>query len=415
MVSAGGECPAINHVGYAIYQRAREHGMRVVGIRFGMDGLVGNSPNFVELDEAFFRVTEQWSGSLFGMSRTGFTKTPELLDPTLRALTSPPISANYVATIGGDDTLTSACRWLARARELGIPLRVAHAPKSIDNDPPLPDGVSTFGFDTATDEAARQLFRLAGDFGSATNRLCLVSLMGRGAGFYAYQSIKKASAHWSDVVSAMGLRPQLPYVFLPEMFPQPVTLDFFVDRVVIAARRTFQAAKDTRLFVPKLVLMAEGVFERLDKPSQERFASFLRLDEAEHIELALVPFVPILANMIGPRLKNLGISCKPRYEEIGFTTRTVLPLTAVDLSYAAALGKGLVDYLVADGSGGMVWVEDGQVKVLEAERIPRDAKGKVVPRSLRLMQPDCKEFLAPSFDVLAASPTEARPDARSVE
>jgi ATP-dependent phosphofructokinase / diphosphate-dependent phosphofructokinase len=49
-------------------------------------------------------------------------------------------------TIGGDDTALSASRLAAAA---GGALRVAHVPKTIDNDLPLPGGAPTFGFETA--------------------------------------------------------------------------------------------------------------------------------------------------------------------------------------------------------------------------------------------------------------------------
>ena len=63
---------------------------------------------------------------------------------TLQALQALHISA--LVTIGGDDTAFAAAE-VANASNGTV--RVAHIPKTIDNDLPLPGGVSTFGFETA--------------------------------------------------------------------------------------------------------------------------------------------------------------------------------------------------------------------------------------------------------------------------
>src|SRR5205807_4492051 len=66
------------------------------------------------------------------------------LHARLRALQGMGVAA--LVTIGGDDTAFSASRL---ARVAGGSMRVAHVPKTIDNDLPLPGGVPTFGFETA--------------------------------------------------------------------------------------------------------------------------------------------------------------------------------------------------------------------------------------------------------------------------
>ena len=49
-------------------------------------------------------------------------------------------------TIGGDDTAFSGSQVYKQA---GGTIRVAHVPKTIDNDLPLPGSTPTFGFETA--------------------------------------------------------------------------------------------------------------------------------------------------------------------------------------------------------------------------------------------------------------------------
>ena len=65
-----------------------------------------------------------------------------------------------VVTIGGDDTAFSASQVYERARGA---IRVAHVPKTIDNDLPLPPGVATFGFETARHTGVSIVRNLAED------------------------------------------------------------------------------------------------------------------------------------------------------------------------------------------------------------------------------------------------------------
>ncbi len=53
------------------------------------------------------------------------------------------LGIGYLVTIGGDDTAFSSS---IVAREMKGELLVAHVPKTIDNDLPLPGNMPTFGF-----------------------------------------------------------------------------------------------------------------------------------------------------------------------------------------------------------------------------------------------------------------------------
>ena len=57
------------------------------------------------------------------------------------------LGIDALVTIGGDDTAYSAQPGLQAGRAGAI--RVAHVPKTIDNDLPLPGSTPTFGFETA--------------------------------------------------------------------------------------------------------------------------------------------------------------------------------------------------------------------------------------------------------------------------
>src|SRR5438270_68334 len=100
------------------------------------------------------------------------------------------LGIDALVTIGGDDTAFSASR-LAQAAGGG--LRVAHVPKTIDNDLPLPGGVPTFGFETARSVGVQLVNNLMTD-AITTQRWYFVVAMGRSAGHLALGSGKSAGA-----------------------------------------------------------------------------------------------------------------------------------------------------------------------------------------------------------------------------
>ena len=94
-----------------------------------------------------------------------------------------------LVTIGGDDTAFSASQVYKRA---GGAIKVAHVPKTIDNDLPLPGSAPTFGFETARHYGVFIVRNLAED-SKTTGRWYVIVSMGRAAGHLAL-GIGKASA-----------------------------------------------------------------------------------------------------------------------------------------------------------------------------------------------------------------------------
>ena len=121
-------------------------------------------------------------------SRANPTTSPEALEQTVRVLRE--LDIGYLVTIGGDDTAFSA---YAVAKAAAGALRVAHAPKTIDNDLPLPGGMPTFGFETARHVGTELVLNLMED-SRTTNRWFFVVVMGRKAGHLALGIGKAAGA-----------------------------------------------------------------------------------------------------------------------------------------------------------------------------------------------------------------------------
>src|SRR5207244_4019571 len=127
-------------------------------------------------------------GSVLGTARTNPTKSSGDMESVLGVLRGLGIDA--LVTIGGDDTAYSASE-VHRCAEGRI--RVAHVPKTIDNDLPLPGSTPTFGFETARQLGVRLVRNLAED-ARTTSRWYLVVSMGRAAGHLALGIGKVAAA-----------------------------------------------------------------------------------------------------------------------------------------------------------------------------------------------------------------------------
>src|SRR5205085_3318815 len=115
-------------------------------------------------------------GSILGTSRTNPAANEEDMARVLEAFRKLGVTA--LVSIGGDDTAFSASRVHKAARGA---IRVAHVPKTIDNDLPLPGSTPTFGFETARHHGVYLLRNLAED-ARTTSRWYIIISMGRTAG-----------------------------------------------------------------------------------------------------------------------------------------------------------------------------------------------------------------------------------------
>src|SRR5262249_37336867 len=191
-----------------------------VGIIEGVDDLIGVS-------SAETRVrgitdvsrTHVQGGSILRTSRANpTTRDDGAEDPEWRlnnaVRTVGDLGLGTLVTIGGDDTAFSA---QALAVGAGGSLRVAHVPKTIDNDLPLPGGVPTCGLGTARSVGVELVNNLMPD-AITTQRWYLVVAMGRSAGHLAL-GIGKAAGATLTVIA--------------EEFPadEPISLDHLVDIV----------------------------------------------------------------------------------------------------------------------------------------------------------------------------------------
>src|SRR5438105_5082965 len=140
-------------------------------------------------------------GSLLGISRANPTKDKRYLETARDALAG--LGVTMLITIGGDDTAFSSMKLseVAAGR-----LRVAHVPKTIDNDLDLPPHIDTFGFQTARHLGVELVKNLMVD-AYTTSRWYLVVSMGRKAGHLALGIGKAVGATLTLIGEEFGTPP----------------------------------------------------------------------------------------------------------------------------------------------------------------------------------------------------------------
>jgi len=332
----GGPAPGINSVISAASIRASVTGHDVIGIRDGFRWLIrGDLSKTFELEvEAVTRIHFR-GGSVLGTSRDNPTKNEKHLDAVVDSLDK--LGIDKLITIGGDDTAFSAMRVEQHA---GGRIRVAHVPKTIDNDLDLPHGQFTFGFQTARHAGVEIVKNLMID-AKTTGRWYVIISMGRKAGHLAL-GIGKAAAATVTII--------------PEEFPgERIRLSHVVDIIVggILKRRT-QGRKDG------VAVIAEGIMERLDSEDLEALKTVGR-DAHGHIKLADIQFAPVLKAAIKARLIELGIDSAITTKDIGYELRCHEPIP-FDIEYTRDLGFCAAQFLINGGTGALVVSDSGRFR-----------------------------------------------------
>ncbi|HYH65309.1 MAG TPA: 6-phosphofructokinase, partial [Urbifossiella sp.] len=145
IVTGGGPAPGINGVISSVTIEAINQDLEVIGFQDGFKHLVlGDASAARPLTIPDVAPYYHRGGSILGTSRTNPARPPANLDRVITTLQG--LGVEYLVTVGGDDTAYSGSQVY---KEAGKAIRVAHVPKTIDNDLPLPPGIPTFGFETA--------------------------------------------------------------------------------------------------------------------------------------------------------------------------------------------------------------------------------------------------------------------------
>ena len=356
LLVGGGPAPGINGVISAATLAARRRGARVIGILQGFEWLMkGDIDHVVDLDaEAVSRIHEQ-GGSILKTSRANPTKDRANLDRVVDALGR--LGIDNLISIGGDDTCFSARTVGAAA---GNHLRVAHVPKTIDNDLPLPPGIPTFGFETARATAAGILATLLEDARTA-GRWYIVVMMGRNAGHLALGAAHSANATMALVAEEFG-GAKVP-----------------LDRIA----RTVEGSilKSTAEGRPHgVVVLAEGLGECLDPADLAAFPDLPR-DEHGHLRLAELPLGRLVRDRVEKGLALHGIKTTMVVKDVGYELRCVAP-NAFDQEYTRELGAAAVATLLAGHANVMITRQNQQIVPIPFDQILDPKTGKTRIRML---------------------------------
>ncbi len=352
----GGPAPGINAVIAAATTVATRRGAKVIGLLDGFKWIMeGRTDHTLVLDEAAVAGLHLRGGTVLHTARANPTRKREHLENCVKALES--LGIDHLLTIGGDDTATSASRV---AEAAGGRIRVAHVPKTIDNDLPLPPGIPTFGHDTAREHATAVVERILADCES-TQRWFFIVMMGRQAGHLALGAGKATGA---------------PLVLIPEEFAPPIRLADLV-RVLEGGivKRLARGRADG------VAVIAEGVMEYMD-PDDPHLVDVPR-DEHGHIRLAEIPIAKLLRTAVQDELAPRGVKVAIGEKEVGYELRSGYP-TACDRDYCLDLGAGAVEVLLSGESGVLVTRRGGRIVPVPFQEIIDPETGRSRTRQVDL-------------------------------
>src|SRR5437762_2373133 len=327
----GGPAPGINAVIAAATIEARNHGLRVLGCYDGFKWLAqGDITHVVELDINELSRIHFDGGSILRTSRTNPTKTQDgirYVGETLQRL-----GVDHLITIGGDDTCFSAAK-LARS----MPgLTVAHVPKTIDNDLPLPGDVVTFGFTTAVN-LGKELVRYLMSDAATTERWFFVTVMGRHAGHLTLGIGGSAAATLSVVAE--------------EFADDQVSLDRVADILEGAILKRRAHGREHGV-----ALLAEGIAEKLDPATLGN----VERDAYGNVRLAELDLGRVVKERVTQSLRARGLDVTIVAKDLGYELRCAPP-GATDIQYCRSLGYWATRFLLEGGSNAMVTIQAGRL------------------------------------------------------
>ncbi len=338
IIVSGGPAPGINGVIHSATIEARTQGYEVVGIYDGfqhlMEGKIVGCPLTIDdVSRIYLR-----GGSILRTSRANPTKEEEHLRLCGEALMAENIG--YLVVIGGDDTAYAAYRVARYAQEhMGADIHVAHAPKTIDNDLPLPEEINTFGFETARQVGAEITMSLMEEALTGL-RWFVVVTMGRKTGHLALGIGKSSGA-------TLTLIPE-------EWEGRTIRMQEVIDILVTAILKRMT---DDKCY--GVALVSEGVMEHMSHDDL-RELEYVERDAFGNVHLAEINFSDILKHELDSELAMLDIPIRVTSKDLGYELRCTDPV-AFDIDYTRSLGEAAVAFLLEGGTNATVTIQGTRV------------------------------------------------------
>ncbi|MDB5311240.1 MAG: 6-phosphofructokinase [Gemmataceae bacterium] len=396
IVVGGGPAPGINGVISSVTIEAINQGFEVFGVRDGFKYLVAginpDDPTQVRhLTIPDVAPHYQRGGSILGTSRTNPTKKDEDMKMVLAGLEK--LGTEYLVTIGGDDTAFSGSQVYARA---GGKIRVAHVPKTIDNDLPLPPGIPTFGFETARHIGVELARNIKEDARTTTRWYILVS-MGRAAGHLAL-GIGKASAATVTVIAE-------------ELRGKKVNLDLIADLIIGSMIKRKAQGKGYGV-----VVLAEGLLEAIgadalkaDLGDRMNMYGTIEEDDFGHLRLGEIEFGRMIRHRVAQRLEDISEAARVKAgktakewknplkstmidKDLGYELRCADPVP-FDAEYTRNLGYGAVKFLMSEEADRVGAV----ISFVGEKLVPRPFQEMIDPKTKK-MRPRLVDVESQSFE-----------------
>ena len=366
----GGPAPGINGVISAATIEGINQGYEVIGFRDGFKWLAaGDTQHYTKLTIDDVKSIHLRGGSILGTARTNPAKSETSMHNVLDVLQKLGVTA--LVTIGGDDTAFSASNVYRKAEGK---IRVAHVPKTIDNDLPLPGSTPTFGFETARHNGVYILRNLAMD-ARTTSRWYIIISMGRAAGHLAL-GIGKAAAAAITVI--------------PEEFrDQPVTAEAVADAIIgsIIKRKSYGSNYGVAVLAEGLIesMGEKGLLSAVPGGQLERYGKVIR-DDHGHLRLGEIEFGRLMKDLVSHRLEQLGLKMTLIDKDLGYELRCADPVP-FDGEYTRDLGYGAVKFILSPEAakyGAIVSFIDGRLNPLEFEKMLNPKTGRFNVRKVNV-------------------------------
>ena len=356
---SGGPAPGINAVIHAATIHLEREGYRALGVRGGFRDIAQvGSAAFVPLTTQTVSRIAHLGGSFLGTSRNNPFAKEEESETLLHALRLSGV--RRVIVIGGEGSAYLSLQLAQKG------FTVAHVPKTIDNDIPIPGTLPSFGYETARAVAAEVVQTLMTDAKSC-ERWYFVETMGRSSGALAL---------------GIGIAAGATATFLPEEFSGR---KFSVAEV---AEQVFEVIQTRyrRRRRHGVILFGEGILDTLDERCDERLHGCARdalgrliLSELNVCDL-LRPYVSRLAN-------EASIECTVKVKSIGYELRSAAPC-AFDLEYCKFLGFAAAQYLTAhtptEGEARLVYQSANGPESISLFELADPQTGRIPARTVNL-------------------------------
>lgn len=349
IVVSGGPAPGINTVIGASTIEAAKRGMRVLGFQDGFSSLFDPSPLALrEITVPDISQLYNLGGSFLGTSRVN----PFAGEPLERLrLGIQRYKIDGMIVIGGEGSA-----FLSRLLSQTFPgLRVAHIPKTIDNDIALPENSQSFGYETARHVGAKIVDTLLLD-ARTCERWYVAETMGRNSGHLAL-----------GILMASGAT----FALIPEEFQERLYSAHEIARHIVSGIRARQKLGKNY----GVALAAEGLIERIDPESCPELRACPRDDLGRAI-MSETELADVLLPIVQSELKDQSIDIPVKTKNIGYELRCAAPVS-YDVEYAKCLGFGAIDSLSNFQGARMICRTSSELRSEPLDSFFEDGKSKV--------------------------------------